>query len=218
MTSKVERILNCLEPLYEKERDTHPLDYQGVWQLLIGTILSARNRDDTVNKVTPQLFKKWPTPAALAAAPIEEIEQTIKKIGISKTKAQHLKKCSEVINTKHAGKVPNTRQELEALAGVGRKTANIILMYGFNKPAVAVDTHVQRIANRTGICIGNVKDVEAEFAEFLPESEWWKVNRLLLAHGRAVCMAKRPDCEHCAILDECDYGKLLGIMPASEDD
>ncbi len=205
MMTKAEQIIDRLEELYPKERDTHPLDYKGLWQLLIGTILSARNRDDTVNKATPGLFAKWGSPEELATADVEEIKKAIATIGMTNTKAKNIKKCAEIVNERHSGKVPSTREELEALPGVGRKTANIVLMYGFDKPALAVDTHVHRISNRTGIAKGTVKKVEEGLSEILPEEKWWKVNRLLIAHGRKVCRSQGPKCSECTIADLCEY-------------
>ncbi len=203
--TKAETIIGLLEKEHLKERDIHPLDHQGTWQLLIGTILSARNRDDTVNKVTPSLFAKWGTPEELAAADVEEIKTAIATIGMTNTKAKHLKQCAQIVADKHSSRVPDTRDELEALPGVGRKTANIVLMYGFNKPALAIDTHVHRISTRTGIAKGGVKKVEDDLADALPEDQWWKVNRLLIAHGRKICTSQSPKCSQCVIADLCDH-------------
>ena len=182
------------------------LCYRNTFELLIAVILSAQATDVSVNKVTPELFAAFPTPQEMYEAGSENVLSYIRSIGLAPTKSKNIvKTCGQLVDY-HSSKVPQKREELEALAGVGRKTANVILNTAFGEPVIAVDTHIFRISNRTGLAPGNtVLQVEQNLMELVPEK--WKIDahHLLILHGRYICKARKPDCENCVIVNECEH-------------
>ena len=186
------------------------LCYRNSFELLIAVILSAQATDVSVNKVTPELFSAFPTPEEMYEAGSEKIFEYIQSIGLAPTKSKNIvATCGQLLEF-HKGKVPETREELESLPGVGRKTANVILNTAFGLPVIAVDTHIFRISNRTGLAPGDtVLKVEQNLMSAVP-TKWKKdAHHLLILHGRYVCKARKPDCEHCVIVRECEYPDKL---------
>lgn len=158
-------------------------------------ILSAQCTDAAVNKVTPELFRRFPTPADLAAAPVVEIESVIRRLGLFRAKAKSLKQCAEQLIRKYNARVPSSMAELTDLAGVGRKTANVILGHGFNLPGIAVDTHCRRVSSRLGLTReDDPLKIETDLSRLFPRSEWTGVSHRLIIHGRRVCHARKPAC------------------------
>ncbi len=178
--------------------------------VLVSTILSQRTKDPQTDQAAISLLKKYPTPQALALAPLEEIEKLIKNVNYYKTKANRIKKVSEIIWRKCGNKVPDSYNDLISLPGVGPKTANCVLLYGFKKLALPVDTHVHRISNRIGwINTKTPEETEKALKDIIPQ-EWIPfVNDLLVKHGQTVCLPKVPRCEDCLIRSYCEYGKEL---------
>ena len=175
------------------------LDHQSPFELLIAVILSAQTTDIGVNKVTPQLFEAYPTPELMMEAEIEDLEDKLKTIGLYRNKAKFIKKTAAMLVENYNGEVPNTRKELESLSGVGRKTANVVLSVAFNQPAIAVDTHVERIAKRFNIVEENasVIQVENSLMEKLPEELWSQAHHWLIFFGRYQCPARKHNHEEC---------------------
>lgn len=180
------------------------LTFSSPFQLLMATILSAQCTDERVNKVTPVLFKKFPTPEAMAKAKPKELEEIIRSTGFFVNKAKSILEASKSIVEKHGGKLPQTLDELTALRGVGRKTANVVLGNAFGIPGLVVDTHVGRLSRRMGFT-KEEDPVKVEFAmmETVPQKDWTLYSHLLIYHGRARCMARNPDCENCEIRSLC---------------
>ncbi|MFL2080904.1 endonuclease III [Latilactobacillus sakei] len=181
------------------------------FQLLIAVMLSAQATDVSVNKVTPQLFEHFPTPASFAAADLIAIEADIRSIGLYHNKAKHIRTCCQRLITDFGGEVPQTHAELEQLAGVGRKTANVVLGDAFNVPSFAVDTHVSRIAKRLTISTENasVRQIETDFQTKLPKKEWVQAHHTLILFGRQVCTARNPKCNQCPLLSICPAGQRI---------
>src|SRR5436190_17270742 len=182
--------------------DAHcELDFGNPLQLLIATILSAQCTDKRVNMVTPQLFKKYPTAEAFAKARLPELEEEIKSTGFYRNKAKSIVKASKNIVEKHGGKVPNTMEELIALGGVGRKTANVVLGNAFNiNTGIVVDTHVARLSQRLGLTRETTPEkIEQELMKLVPREQWTMFSHWLIWHGRRRCFARNPDCPHCEI-------------------
>ena len=186
------------------------LCYRNSFELLIAVILSAQATDVSVNKVTPELFSAFPTPEEMYEAGSEKIFEYIQSSGLAPTKSKNIVATCGQLMEFHKGKVPETREELESLPGVGRKTANVILNTAFGLPVIAVDTHIFRISNRTGLAPGDtVLKVEQNLMSAVP-TKWKKdAHHLLILHGRYVCKARKPDCEHCVIVRECEYPDKL---------
>lgn len=181
------------------------LVHSSPFELLVATILSAQCTDARVNIVTPALFKKYPDPAALAAAPLPAIEKAIQSTGFFRNKAKSIKAASAAIVDEHGGEFPDTLDELVGLAGVGRKTANVVLGVAFGKATgVVVDTHVGRLSRRLGLTANDdpVK-VEADLMALIPKKEWIDFSHRLIAHGRQVCIARKPKCDACVMNDFC---------------
>jgi endonuclease III len=197
--------------IYEKLHRSLPdarseLDFQDPFQLLIAVILSAQATDKSVNAVTPELFKKHPTPITLLALGEAKLKKSIQTIGLAPTKAKNIIKTCDMLLNQFDGKVPDNREELESLPGVGRKTANVVLNEGFDQPTLAVDTHVFRLANRTGLAPGkNVLETELKLLEVTPDKWLKQAHRYLILHGRYVCKAKNYRCTDCVINRECEY-------------
>ena len=176
------------------------------FELLIAVILSAQATDKSVNRVTPGLFEKCPTPEALLKLGENRLKKHIQTIGLAPTKAKNIIRTCEILLKSHCGTVPGNRKDLEQLPGVGRKTANVVLNEGFGKPTIAVDTHVFRVSNRTGLAPGkNVIETEEKLLKVTPEK--WKKNahRYLILHGRYICKAQNPFCQGCVIEQECVF-------------
>ena len=191
---------------------TTELIYQTPFQLLIAVILSAQATDKSVNKATLLLFNKAPNAKQLAQMELSDIETCIKTIGLYRTKAKNILETAKIIHSKFKGEVPNDRFLLEALPGVGRKTANVILNTIFNEPAIAVDTHIFRISNRINIAPGdNVLQVEKKLMKVTPKKFLKDAHHLLILHGRYTCTARLPKCSSCVINDLCEYKKKLLI-------
>jgi endonuclease-3 len=181
------------------------------FQILIGTILSARSRDEMTERVCEELFRRFPTAARLAQARPREIEPILRLIGFYRQKAKFIIATAQIIVAKHAGRVPDTLDELLELPGVGRKVANCVLVYAFGKPAIAVDTHVHRIANRLGwVRTRTPDDTERELARFLPRRHWLTINELLVAHGKTICRPIGPKCAACPVARWC---RKRGVRP-----
>lgn len=180
------------------------LDYATPYQLLVATILSAQCTDERVNKTTPALFARFPDARAMAKAKPSEIEKLIQPTGFYKNKAKSILETSKILVGKHGGEPPRTLEELVELRGVGRKTANVILGNAYDTPGFVVDTHVGRIARRLGFTreTDPVK-VEYEVREYVPPSDWSKFSLWLIAHGRAICTARRAKCEECPLARLC---------------
>ena len=198
-----QRIYNGLLKLYP---DAHcALTHRNAFELLIATILSAQCTDVRVNMVTPGLFAKYPNPKAMSAAPLGSIEAIIRSTGFYRNKAKSLKNTSKMLVEKHGGQVPDTMDELTALQGVARKTANVLLGNAFNKnEGVVVDTHVARLSRRLGLTeYTDVKKIEKDLIAMFPSKDWTMLAHLLIYHGRAVCNARKPKCDDCKLAALC---------------
>ena len=182
------------------------LNYKSNFELLIAVMLSAQATDKSVNKATMSLFKVANTAIALLNLGEDGLKKYIKSIGLFNTKARNIIKTCELLIKLHGGEVPNKRSELEALPGVGRKTANVILNTAFGEPTIAVDTHIFRVANRTGLAKGkNVAEVEKRLLKCVPDMYKQNAHHWLILHGRYVCIARKPKCENCVISDLCEF-------------
>lgn len=185
---------------------TTELEYQSPFELLTAVLLSAQATDVGVNKATRKLFPVANTPAAMLALGIEGLEPYIKTIGLYRSKARHLIETCRLLLERHGGEVPAERAALEALPGVGRKTANVILNTAFGHPTIAVDTHIFRVANRTRLAPGEtVREVEDRLVKWTPKAYRMDAHHLLILHGRYVCKARKPDCPQCVIRDLCRF-------------
>ena len=185
---------------------TTELNYGTPFELLIAVVLSAQATDKGVNKATAELFPVANTPEAILGLGLDSLKDHIKTIGLFNAKASNIiTLCGQLLD-KHNGQVPQTRVELEALAGVGRKTANVMLNTAFGQPTIAVDTHIFRVANRTRLAPGkNVLEVERQLDKRVPNKHKKAAHHLLILHGRYTCMARKPKCGHCLIADLCEY-------------
>ena len=184
------------------------LNYSSPFELLIAVVLSAQATDKGVNKATNLLFAVANTPQTILALGLAGLKGYIKTIGLFNTKGENIIKLCRQLLENHAGEVPKTREELEMLAGVGRKTANVILNTAFGHPAIAVDTHIFRVSNRTGIAPGkNVLEVERKLDKWVPKQHKKDAHHLLILHGRYTCIARKPRCQGCVIEDLCEFKK-----------
>ena len=182
------------------------LDHRSPWELLVATILSAQCTDQRVNQVTPSLFQRYRRPSELATADLHEVEQLIRSTGFFKSKAKNLVACSKILTERFGEQVPCTMDELVALPGVGRKTANVILGNAFGVPSVVVDTHVKRVAKRLALTKSEDPDrVEEDLQRLMQKSDWTAVSQRLLLHGRYVCLARKPQCRTCSIYWHCPW-------------
>lgn len=195
-------------------RKAHPdaqcaLRHEDPFQLGVATILSAQCTDEMVNRVTPALFARYPTPAALAAAPQEEVERLVKSTGFFRNKAKSIRGFAREVAGRFGGAVPATMEELLELPGVARKTANVILGVAFGRAeGIVVDTHVKRLAARLGLTRETDPDrIERDLLALLPRKDWIDIGHLLIWHGRRVCDARRPACERCVLSDRCPSAK-----------
>ena len=199
--------------IYQKLQKSIPspkteLFFRNNFELLIAVILTAQSTDKTVNSVTVDLFKNYPTPQAIFKLGEERLKKKIRAIGLAPTKARNIILTCKILLEKHSGDTPNSREELENLPGVGRKTANVVLNEGFGVPTIAVDTHVYRVANRTGIAPGkSVLETEKTLLEVTPK-KWMKdAHHYLILHGRYICKAKNFFCDDCSIVKECLFSE-----------
>lgn len=204
MDDKIKNILNGLEGLYP---DAQPaLKFRSPYELLVAVILSAQCTDERVNKVTAELFKKYDTPEKMIELTQPELEKYIFSCGFYRNKAAHILSASHDILEKYGGKVPDNLEELRTLAGVGRKTANVVYAVAFGGDAIAVDTHVFRVSNRLGIAEGKTPDkVEEGLCAVIPKDTWSKAHHYLIYHGRRVCHSQKPDCPNCTLKDYCKF-------------
>lgn len=202
---KKARAAKVVSLLAKRYPDAHcALDHENAFQLLIATILSAQCTDERVNKVTPALFKRFPTPQSYLNADILEIEGLVRTTGFYKNKAKNIKACAEELVAKYNGEVPQTMEELHALPGVGRKTANVVLGNVFGVPGLVVDTHVTRLSNRLGFVKGtDAVKLELELQKIIAKKNWTMYSHYLITHGRAVCTARNPDCKNCFLNLHC---------------
>jgi endonuclease-3 len=185
---------------------TTELNYSTPFELLVAVVLSAQATDKSVNKATAKLFPVANTPQALLELGEEGLKAYVKTIGLFNSKAKNIIELSRLLLERHGGEVPNTREALEALPGVGRKTANVILNTAFGQHTIAVDTHIFRVSNRTGIAPGkNVLEVEKKLGRHVPKEFKKDAHHLLILHGRYTCIARKPRCESCVIADCCDF-------------
>jgi endonuclease III len=199
------------EEIFARFRQTNPhptteLEYETPFQLLIAVILSAQATDKSVNLATRKLFPIAGTPEKILALGEAGLSQFIQRIGLFRTKAKNILATCQLLIAKHHSEVPRTRHELEELPGVGRKTANVILNTAFGEPTIAVDTHIFRVANRTGIAPGkNVLEVEQKLARLVPNEFRHDAHHWLILHGRYICKARKPTCDQCLIVDLCEF-------------
>jgi endonuclease-3 len=186
------------------------LEYASVFELLAAVLLSAQATDVGVNKATRRLFVVANTPQKMLDLGLEGLEQQIKTIGLYRSKARHLLETCRLLLERHGGEVPRSREALEALPGVGRKTANVVLNVAFGEPTMAVDTHIFRVSNRTGLAPGKTPlAVELGLLRRIPEPYRVDAHHWLILHGRYVCQARKPLCERCTVRAECDHGRKL---------
>jgi endonuclease-3 len=200
-----------VEPFFATLRAANPLPttelaFTTPFELLVAVLLSAQSTDVGVNKATRKLFPVANTPQAILDLGVERLEEFIKTIGLYHSKARHLMATCRALVDQHGGQVPRTRDELEALPGVGRKTANVVLNVAFGEEAMAVDTHIFRVCNRTGLAPGkNPLEVEQGLMERVPKAYRVDAHHWLILHGRYVCVARTPRCWECAVIQYCDY-------------
>ncbi|SPU22204.1 endonuclease III [Niallia circulans] len=185
------------------------LTHSNPFELLIAVVLSAQCTDALVNKVTPKLFAKYKTPEDYVQVPLEELQEDIRSIGLYRNKAKNIKKLSQSLLEHFNGQVPREREQLESLAGVGRKTANVVTSVAFGEPAIAVDTHVERVSKRLGICRwkDNVRQVEETLMKKIKKEDWSDAHHRLIFFGRYHCKAQAPKCPTCPLFDMCREGK-----------
>lgn len=200
--ARARRIAAALAQLYPQARIS--LDFTDAWQCLVATILSAQCTDERVNQVTPILFKEIPNVKAMAAAPLETIQELIKTTGFFRQKAKSLKGAAHEIVTRFEGQVPSRMEDLVTLPGVGRKTANVLLGHVFGQPGLVVDTHVRRLALRLGLTkVKEPDQIELDLQKLLAPDQWTPFSMRLILHGRSVCFARGPRCESCKLLPDC---------------
>lgn len=192
------------------------LRYEGPFELLVATILSAQSTDERVNMVTPALFEAYPTPEAMATAPPDDVERLVHSTGFFRAKTRSLLGMAQAVIERYGGKVPSKMEELTTLPGVGRKTANVVRSVAFGLPGLPVDTHVGRLVRRLGLSLETdpVK-VETEICALLPAREWGALSLRLILHGRRVCLARTPRCEECLLADLCPSARLPTVRVAS---
>lgn len=201
----------AIHSLFERLRAANPdprseLAFATPFQLLVSVVLSAQATDKSVNLATPGLFAAAPSPAAMVALGRSGIERYIRSIGLYRTKARNLRAACKLLVKEHGGEVPRTREALERLPGVGRKTANVILNTAFGEPTIAVDTHIFRVSNRTGLAPGkDVLAVEQKLLKVVPDEFRLGAHHWLILHGRYVCTARKPACGTCRIRDLCEF-------------
>lgn len=206
------QIIKILKEYYKDA--TCSLDFKTPFEMAIAVMLSAQCTDERVNKVTPYVFEKYGTPEKMAKAEISDLENLIHSCGFFKNKAKNMKACSIVLVEKYNGIVPNTMEELQKLPGIGRKSANVIMLEAFHNPqGIAIDTHAKRISNRMGF--SNKKEpekIEQDLLKVIPKEYYYDVNHILVCHGREICDARKPKCEKCPVKEFCNYNQLKKQM------
>lgn len=186
------------------------LQYSNAFELLIAVILSAQCTDARVNMTTPVLFRAYPTAQRLAKAKAEDVERIIKSCGFFRMKARNIINCAKELVERHGGEVPRAREDLEALPGVGRKSANVVMSIAFEEAAIAVDTHVFRVSHRLGLTLGKTpRDVENDLQSIVPRPKWRHAHHWLILHGRAICKAPVPLCAQCPVNDLCPTPRII---------
>ncbi len=200
---EMEKVLNYLDELFPEP--ACELKFNSKFELLVSVILSAQCTDKRVNMVTSELFKKYNTPKDFAGLKQEELEKEIKSCGFYHNKAKNIISCSKDILERFNGNVPNNVDDLMSLAGVGKKTANVVFSVGFGGDAIAVDTHVFRVSNRLGIKSKNPLECEAKLQKLVPKQNWSKVHHQMVLFGRYFCKAIKPNCKECELADICEY-------------
>ena len=191
-----------LGPMYPERRPF--LNFENPFQLLVATVLAAQCMDVTVNTVTPELFRRFPTPGALAEAPLADVERIVKPTTFFRVKAHNIRALSRMIAERHSGEVPGTMEELTAMPGVGRKTAGTVLSVCFGQPAIIVDTHFSRVTRRLGLTQSDKPEIiEKDIAAIASREEWIAISSVLNRFGRAICHARKPECEICPVKDLC---------------
>jgi endonuclease-3 len=207
--------------IFERLREANPnpeteLEYTTPFELLIAVLLSAQATDVGVNKATRKLYPVANTPQAILDLGLDELTEYIRTIGLYKTKAKNVMATCRILVDQHGGEVPQTREELEQLPGVGRKTANVVLNTAFRQVAMAVDTHIFRVSNRTGIAPGkNVDIVEQKLMKFVPKEFLMDAHHWLILHGRYTCVARKPKCWNCVIADLCEFKAKTPAPPGA---
>jgi endonuclease-3 len=213
------RARSVFAALRAQHPDAHcELDHDGPFQLLVATVLSAQSTDVMVNKITPELFRRWNSPQALAAAPPAEVEHVLSRIGMFRQKTRNVIGLSKLLVERHAGVVPRSLAELVELPGVGRKTANVVLGVAFGAPeGVVVDTHVQRISQRLGLTQHDEPpEIEQDLMRLFERTDWDALSHVLIFHGRRVCSARKPACSACSVQKSCPsafHAELVGRKP-----
>ncbi len=205
--SDVGKVLEILEQMHPEAACA--LDHRDPFELIVAVALSAQTTDVSVNKVTPELFRRYPDPAALAEADPDEVMEIIRTIGLYRNKSKNIVKLAGKLVSDFGGKVPGDFDSLVTLPGVGRKTANVVLAEGFGVPRIAVDTHVFRVSNRIGLT--DEKDVDAteeSLMKRIPENCWIKAHHMLIFHGRKICSARKPACSECGLNEICRHNNL----------
>lgn len=205
MTDKVNKILDTLDAMYPNANVE--LHHKNHFELLVAVVLSAQTTDISVNKVTPHLFKHYPTPYRMATADINHLESLIQTIGLYRNKAKNIQALAKNLIDLYDGQVPERRDALESLPGVGRKTANVVLSNAFGIPALAVDTHVARVSKRLGLAKINddVLLIEQKLMRKIPKEKWQQVHHQMIFFGRYHCLAKKPKCMTCPLFDMCQF-------------
>lgn len=214
MHQRAEIVLSRLLERYPRTGTT--LNWASPWEILVATVLAAQCTDERVNRVTPELFRRWPDPRALAEARREDLERVIRSTGFFRNKAKHLIQSARILRDRHGGEVPANMEELLQLPGVARKTANIVLSgaYGVQE-GIAVDTHVKRLAYRLGLTSSTLPErIEKDLTALFPRKEWGRINHLLVQFGRDVCQARNPSCSVCDLGDICPRHGVQGKKAA----
>lgn len=203
------------DEIYRRLRRMYPdakcsLDFETPFQLLVATILSAQSTDKKINEVTPELFRKYPSPQAFVSAETAELESDLKQTGFFRQKAKSVQGASAAIVKEHGGEVPTKLEQLVELPGVGRKTANVVMGNAFGKATgVVVDTHVKRVAGRLGMTEhADPEKIEKDLTTLYPKSKWVKLGHMLIQHGRNICIARKPKCEECSLADICPSSRV----------
>ena len=204
----INKIIEILDDEYPDAECS--LDFMTPLQLLIAVILSAQSTDTQINKLTPALFERFKTAKDYANADIAELEQYVKSSGFYKNKAKNIQNACKILDEKYSGNVPETMEELTALPGVGRKTANVVMLNAFNKcEGIAVDTHAKRLSNRIGLSYEeDPLKIEQDLLKKIRQEDWHKMNHLFVYHGRATCTARNPKCDECCIKDLCEKNNV----------
>lgn len=204
MQEKIKDIIDILDRHYPNVKVA--LNYSNPLELLIATILSAQCTDERVNKITPYVFKKYPTAKHYAEADLDILEEDIRPTGFYKNKAKHIKACCQALVEKYTGEVPADLEKLTTLPGIGRKTANVVLGNAFGIPGIVVDTHVRRVSQRLGLTKNSdAVKIEFDLMNIIPKPQWTKFSLQLTWHGRNICTARKPNCKKCPISPLCDY-------------